>query len=115
VYDRYGYVKQAYDTDVSFRVAVDNYLIPDGINLIVSRRLELLRELIEGFSGHGFNAFRARVRQFVAIGPAPAAGVLSGEEFNEVKGNRAWRELVDRKISDPAQRALIKADLWIAQ
>jgi len=45
--------------------------------------------------------------------PAAAEGLLTGDEINEVKRNRAWRNLVERKISNPAQPALIMADLWI--
>jgi hypothetical protein len=112
----YRYVKPAYDENRNgFRDAVDQYLIPDGINLIVSRRLEALRALIEGFSGNGFATFRKRLQGFVNNGTAPAVGALSAEEWNEVKGNRAWRDLIDRKIHNVDRRGAIKEDLEIPE
>ncbi len=96
-----------------FREAVDNYLIPDGINLIVSVRLESLRQLIESFSGIGFTAFRTSVQGFMGVGPPPPVGALNADEQNEVQRNRAWRDLVNRKITNAANRALIKTDLGV--
>jgi hypothetical protein len=111
----YPFVKPAYDNNnAGFRDAVDNYLVPDGINLIISVRLEALRALIEAFTGSGFATLRTRVQGFMGVGaaPAPAVGMLSADERNEVKRNRAWRDLVDRNFTPP-QRALLKADLGI--
>jgi hypothetical protein len=109
----YPFVKPAYDNNTAgFRDAVDNYLVPDGINLIVSVRLEALRALIEAFTGAGFATLRTRVQGFMGVGAAPAVGVLSADERNEVQRNRAWRNLVDRNFTPP-QRALLKADLGI--
>ncbi len=106
LYERYEFVKPAYDNNVDgFRDKVDNYVAPDGINLLVSMRLENLRMLIDGWPGTGFAVFRAAV--------LVQAAALTAEEKWEIHGNRAWRDLVERKVRNPAQRARIKADLGI--
>jgi hypothetical protein len=92
---------------------VDSYFIPDGINLIMSTRLDNLRALIEGWGGVGFPAFRTSVQAFVGIGPAPAGGVLKPDDRNEIITNRSWRDLVERKVTVPAEQTLIKSDLGI--
>jgi len=110
----YDFVKPAYDKNTSgFREQVDNYLIPDGINLIASGRLDSLRAVIEGWPGTGFPAFRAKVQGYMAIGPPPAAGVLTSDERHEISSNRSWRDLVERKVADHTQQGQIKSDLNI--
>jgi len=110
----YPFVQQAYDNNVSgFREAVDSYLIPDGINLTVSLRLEGLRSLIEGWSGSGFAAFQASVRGYMGVGSPPAVGALTSDERDEISRNRAWRDLVERKVTVPTQQGQIKTDLGI--
>lgn len=112
----YPFVKPAYDNNTGgFRDAVDNYLIPDGINLMVSVRLEALRALIEGFSGSGFAALRTNVQAFMGVGAAPPLGVLDTDERNAIRNSRAWRNLLDRKITNLANRAQLKTDLGIPQ
>lgn len=112
----YPFVKPAYDNNTAgFRVAVDNYVIPDGINLIVSVRLESLRARINSFGGGGFAPFRTQVQAFMGIGAPPAVGALTPDEQNEIQRNRAWRDLVNNKVVNPAQRSQIKADLGIPQ
>lgn len=112
----YGYnskIRDAYNNDIKFRMAVDDYAVPDGVNLIVSPRLGQLLELIESFSGRDFESFSASVQGYMGKGPSPLDGVLSDAERNEVKGNRAWRNLVERKIRNPRQRQQIKLILQI--
>ena len=110
----YRFVKPAYDNNTGgFRDSVDSYLIPDGINLIVSMRLEALRQLISAFTGGGFATFRTSVQGFMGIGAPPTVGALSADERNEVQRNRAWRDLVNSEVANAANRALIKADLGI--
>jgi hypothetical protein len=111
----YDFVKKNYDKNVDgFRRAVDQYVIPDGIDLIVSIRLDDLRILIDGWNGRGYADFRLRVRAFVRPdGSAPPHGRLSEEEKVQVRGNRAWRNLVERKIEHVAQQRQIKRDLGI--
>ena len=51
----YDFVKTSYDGNVDgFRRAVDQYVVPDGIDLIVSIRLDDLRILVDGWNGRGF-------------------------------------------------------------
>jgi hypothetical protein len=110
----YSWVQSNYDDNTAgFREAVDNYLIPDGINLIGSLRLEALRALIEGWAGTGYPAFRASVQAFMGIGAAPAGGVLDPDDRNEVIRNRSWRDLVERKVADTTKQRQIKNDLSI--
>jgi hypothetical protein len=111
----YGFVKPAYDGNVDgFREQVDNYLYPDGINLMVSVRLDRLRALIEGFSGAGFSTLRTTVRQHMGLDvPAPASGVLDNDEKTFIRNSRAWRDLVERKITIPGERTDLKNDLGI--
>jgi hypothetical protein len=109
----YPFVQNDYDNDSAFRQAVDNYLIPDGINLIVSKRLEELRALIEAWGGAGFPAFRASVQAYMGVGPAPASGAFDASEKAEIHRNRAWRDLVERKVTVPAEQHTIKTDLNI--
>jgi hypothetical protein len=113
--DTYPYVKPAYDNNTAgFREQVDNYLVPDGINLIASLRLEALRSLIDAGPGADFAAFRVKVQAFMGIGPAPPSGVLNAADRSEVTRNRAWRDLVESKVTDPTQQGQIKSDLGIA-
>jgi hypothetical protein len=104
----YPFVLPAYDGNVAgFRDAVDAYVVPDGINLIVSTQLERLRALIDRYRGRGFARHRARVEtMFLAATP---------EEQREIAGNRAWRDLVDRRYTAGSERADIKTVLTIPQ
>jgi hypothetical protein len=81
--------------------------------LIVSVRLERLRKLIADFNGANFPAFRAKVRAYTGVGPAPPDGVLTVEESAQIAGNRAWRTHVDAHVPGAANRATIKRDLGI--
>jgi hypothetical protein len=110
----YPFVKPAYDNNTGgFRIAVDDYVIPDGINLVVSVRLESLRQLIQGITSANFAARRVTVQGFMGVGAPPPVGALTADEKNEVQRNRAWRDLVNAEITSAANRALIKADLGI--
>jgi outer membrane protein OmpA-like peptidoglycan-associated protein len=109
----YAWFKREYDINITFRQQVDNYLYPDGINLIASVRLERLRALIENFTGSGFAALRAQVRQYMGHGVAPTGGALDAEEKLQIRNNRAWRDLVERKITVAADQLTLKADLGI--
>jgi hypothetical protein len=53
------------------------------------------------------------VQAFLGVGPAPAAGVLTADERHEVASNRAWRDLVESKVTLPVERTQIKTDLGI--
>jgi hypothetical protein len=92
----YPRFKPAYDNNIGgFRAAVDSYLVPDGINLVVSRRLEALRALI---SAHPATLLHD-VRQFTGtVAPPPALGVLQADERTEITGNMAWRDLVESSV-----------------
>jgi hypothetical protein len=104
----YDFVLPAYDGNVGgFRDAVDAYLIPDGINLIVSTRLEQLRGWIEGYSGVAFALHQAQVQSLFTG--------TTADERREIAGNRSWRDLVERKYAAGAERTAIKTDLGIPQ
>lgn len=106
LFEVYEFVKPNYDDNVDgFREIVDDYIVPDGINLIVSVRLERLRALIEGWDGTSFPAFAADVLVHAAT--------LTTADTREIHGNRAWRDLVERKVRNAAQRAQIETDLGI--
>jgi hypothetical protein len=101
----YRFVKPAYDGNTShFREQVDAYIVPDGINLIVSVRLEALRARIQSFGGANFAAHRAQVQALFAA--------CNADDRREISGNQAWRTLVEDKYA-VAQRPLIKTDLSI--
>lgn len=107
----YRFVKENYDENVDgFRQAVDQYVIPDGINLIASVWLEQLRGVIDLWNGSNFEAFRERVLYWTA--PAPR-GRLNDMERAQVRGGRAWRDLVERKVRDSDQQRQIKQDMGI--
>jgi hypothetical protein len=48
-------------------------------------------------------------------GTAPALGALDADERNEIRRNRAWRDLIDLKISNSADGTQLKTDLGIPQ
>src|SRR5262249_22958854 len=99
----YQYVEDAYDKNTDhFREQVDNYLVPDGINLIVSVRLEALRDKIEHYGGAGFAAHKGEVQALFDL--------CDGDDKEQIAGNRAWRDLVERKYAG-AQRTDIKGIL----
>ncbi|MDX6529953.1 MAG: hypothetical protein QOH41_2243 [Blastocatellia bacterium] len=105
--DTYPFVKPNYDANTShFREQVDAFVVPDGINLIVSSNLERLRAAIAAFGGGGFAAHRAHV---LALYNAVAMTV---DDRREISGNRAWRDLVESKYTG-VNRTTIKNDLHI--
>jgi hypothetical protein len=111
----YPRVKPAYDGDPAFRRMVDNLLFPDGINIILSPRLDALQALISAGVVPNFATFRDKVRAFVGKGPnpAPAVGKLNAVEQAAVRNSRAWRDLVESKVPVPAEATTIKTDLSI--
>lgn len=114
LYQIYPFVKSDYDNNVDgFREAVDRYVWPDGINLIVSPRLDRLQQLISGWNGTNFAGLRTEVRRFAGVGPAPAGGRLNPQDQQEISNNRAWRDLVEEKVPDPGERRTLKTDLGI--
>ena len=116
LYEDYRYVKPAYDeNEDGFRDAVDQYVVPDGINLLLSVPLERLRKLIEDYDESDFFAFRVDVQGFMGVGRPPADGVLSAKERAQIAGNRAWRDHVEENVPKVAEQKLIKRDLGIAQ
>lgn len=112
-YRNYPFVKPAYDDKVDdVRDAVDRYVWPDGINLIVSIRLDRLQQLIFEWNGKDFPAFRTEVLRFTGgAAPPPAVGELTDEDRQEITNNRAWRDLVDDKVRRRGERVRIKTDL----
>ena len=111
----YPFCKPNYDANTNrFREKVDSYLVPDGINLILSPQLEALRVRFTAGVGPSFAIFRAGVRAFFGVGPPPPGGVLSGPEQDFVTQSRAWRDQVDALAgATGAQKALLKTDMKI--
>ncbi len=106
LYATYPYVKPDYDNNVNgFREAVDRYVWPDGINLILSKNLDDLQKVVAEWDGGSFPALRTNVLRL-------AAG-LTAEERQEINRNREWRELVEKKVTDPADRVRLESDLGI--
>lgn len=102
----YPWMKREYDANRTFREQVNAFMVPDGINLLVSVRLENLRAAIEGFSGSGFGAHLTAIRTLY--------GQTDSLDKREVKGNRYWRALVERKYSG-TEVTTIKTILGIPQ
>lgn len=111
----YPFMKPAYDGDPAFRVMVDNFLFPDGINVILSSRLDVLQGLVSAGTVGGVAAFRNKVRAFVGLGPnpPPPGGILDAGERAAIRSSRTWRDLLDALVATPAERAAIKSDLGI--
>jgi hypothetical protein len=111
----YDYVKKDYDANTGgFRDVVDHWLIPDGINLIASVRIERLRMLVTAYAGANFADTRSKIAKMMGNElPAPAGGAMDGDEKHEITSNRAWRELVEAKFTVPAERTTIKGELGI--
>lgn len=103
----YPWVKPNYDANTNhFREQVDAFIVPDGINLIVSSNLERLRAAIAAFTGAGFAAHRTHILSLYN------AATMTPEDRREISGNRYWRDLVESKYAG-AQRTTIKNDLHI--
>lgn len=101
----YPFVRPAYDNNTNqFREKVNAYIIPDGINLIVSVRLDNLRRAVEAYTRVGFAAHKARIRDLYAL--------CDADDKREISGNRAWLDLVNSKYP-PAELKEIKAELHI--
>jgi hypothetical protein len=111
----YPYVRNNYDNNINhFREQVDAYLVPDGINLILSRRLELLRQVVDG-SIVNFATYRDNILAFFGQGPlpAPAAGVLTAAERDYVRSSRQWRDRFFVYISNAANRTALLTAMGI--
>jgi hypothetical protein len=102
----YDFVQPAYDANtLHFREQVDAFVVPDGINLLVSTRLENLRGAIEAYAAAGFAAHQANVRALYAA--------TNADDKREITGNRSWRDLVERKYLVQAEQTAIKVELAI--
>jgi hypothetical protein len=113
----YPYCKPNYDQNTNhFREQVDSYLVPDGINLSLSERVEALRALFAAGvpATTGFAAFRTQVRGFFGTGTAPLGGALSPGDIAYVRGSRAWRDTVNGLVgASSTQKAQLMTDMGI--
>jgi hypothetical protein len=109
----YSYCKPNYDANTAnFRDEVDSYLVPDGINLTLSSRVEDLRVIFAAGIVGGFPAFQTSVRAFVGI--AGVGGSMNAAEKAAITRSRAWRDLVDGLPGATApQKAALKVDMRI--
>jgi len=108
----YPFVKQDYDNNShGFRDKVNDYVYPDGINLILSAKLTQLRTEIDTFSGvpADYAAKKAAIQaKYTALVPG-----TDDAELREIHGNRDWRDLVEQRFTAPANRTEIKTILGI--
>jgi hypothetical protein len=103
--DTYRYVKPAYDANTSgFREQADAYVVPDGINLISSMRLDNLRKAIEGYTHAGFPAHAAAIQTLF--------NATNGLDRQEIFGNVMWRTLIESMYA-PIEQNTIKPMLGI--
>ena len=95
-----------YDANTNhFREQVDNMLVPDGINLTLSRGLHDLRQEVESYSGSGYAAKRAAVQtKITACTPG---------DLQEVRSNRAWRDMVEQKYTGTAMLGATPVDVQV--
>jgi hypothetical protein len=106
----YPFVKQHYDLNTNgFRDKVNDYIFPDGINLLLSGHLTALRTEIEGYTGVAAT-FAAKKTAITA-----KFALCDATEKREISGNRDWRDLVDAKFIVAAERTAIKTLLKIPQ
>jgi hypothetical protein len=105
-----AFTRPNYDANIAgFRERVDNMLVPDGINLALSGKLQALRTEIENYTGlpGAFPPKRAAIlARYAACTP---------NDKLEIRGNRAWRDLVESKFTVAPERVQIKTDLKIPQ
>jgi hypothetical protein len=88
----YPFVQPAYDANTNgFRTRVDNYLYPDGINLVLSMNLAALRTEIESYAGSA--TYPAKKTAVTAKFAACTA-----DDKKEIANNRMWRDLVEEKF-----------------
>ncbi len=110
----YKYVKTAYDDNTNgFRDQVNAFIIPDGINLLVSQKLEDIRAAIAGFGATYGAAQQTKIKDLYNGNAAAVIISATAEDKREISGNRYWRTLVESKGFSPADLALIKKDLNI--
>jgi hypothetical protein len=111
----YPFCKPNYDANTGhFREQVDAYLVPDGINLILSAQLDNLQARFAAGIGASFAIFRTGVQGFFGVGPPPPGGKLSPAERAFVKQSRAWRDQVDGLAGATGpQKATLKTDMGI--
>ena len=103
--DTYRYVRPAYDANTAgFREQVDAYVVPDGINLIASIRLDNLRRAIESYSHTNFPAHAASIQALF--------NATNGLDRRDISGNVAWRTLIESKYA-PIEQNTIKPMLSI--
>ncbi|HEX3045084.1 MAG TPA: hypothetical protein VHY08_10035, partial [Bacillota bacterium] len=103
----YPWVKNLYDNNTNqFRDQVNAYIVPDGINLINSVRLEALRAMINSFnSSVNFATHLTAIQNHYNT-------VCNADDQQEISGNRSWRELVERKYNN-TQEPQVKSALNI--
>jgi hypothetical protein len=110
----YDFVKDNYDPNTrGFRDQVNAYIVPDGINLLVSQKLEEIRSAIVGFSSSYGAAQRTRINDLYNGNVAAGIAVANADERREISGNQAWRSLVERMGFSAADLTDIKNDLGI--
>jgi hypothetical protein len=114
LYASYSFVKPAYDANTAgFREMADNYLHPEGLNLIFSRGLDALQKLIRTYTPANFSSVHTQVKGFMGIGaaPTPPTGQLKPNEKTEIRNNRAWRNLLIDEVTTKSHRNIIAGAL----
>jgi hypothetical protein len=101
-----SWMEKAYNADEEgFRSFADNYLYPDGINLIASVKLDELQKFIREWDGNNFAGFHGQVTRMVYA--------LDTQEMDQLGNNQAWRTLIEDKVTNPSDLTVIKALMGI--
>lgn len=105
----YAYVKENYDANTGgFRDKVNAFIVPDGINVIVSVRIDDLRNKVANLP-----------RGIVYKGSTHQTNVqteyakLNADDKQEVTGSRYWRTLAESKGYSANDTMELKTDLGI--
>lgn len=110
----YSFVKQDYDDNTNgFRDQVNAFIMPEGINLIVSQKLEDIRSAIAGFGAVYGPAERTTINDLYNGNVGAGIATATADDIREISGNRSWRDLVESKGFSSSDLTDIKNDLSI--
>lgn len=110
----YRFVKPAYDANTNgFRDQVNAFVMPEGINLIVSQKLEDIRSAIAGFGAVYGPAERTTINDLYNGNAVAGIAAATAADRREISGSRSWRELVESKGFSSSDLTDIKNDLNI--
>ncbi|MEX2566036.1 MAG: DUF4157 domain-containing protein [Cyclobacteriaceae bacterium] len=110
----YSFVKTNYDSNANgFRDQVNAFITPDGINLIVSQKLEDIRSAIAGFGAAYGPPERTTIHDLYHGNVGAGIAAADADDRREISGNRYWRMLVESNGFSTSDLTDIKNDLNI--